>query len=122
MKLIRLASKNNYRKVEEEWQYEFIYHVLSSIGIPQEILDSCFPEDGDLTVQNKITLRYHLDKYKVIIIDDCDGGIKIFVEKELVAEWKKCKFVLKEDIKEVDPFKRLYIEIKADIWTIFDEG
>lgn len=124
MELSRLASQDNYREVEEEWKYEFIYHVLSSIGIPEEILDGCFPEEGieGFTVQHKIELRHYMKQFDVTIVDDRDGGIKIFVERELIAEWKKCKFVLREDPKEVDPSKRLYTEIKADVWTIFDEG
>ena len=124
MKLSRLASRDNYREVEEEWKFEFIYHVLSSIGIPEEILGKCFPDGGieELTVEHKIELRKYMKQFDVTIVDDRDGGIKIFVEQELVAEWKKCKFVLREDPKEVDPSKRLYTEIQADVWTIFDEG
>lgn len=124
MKLTRLASRDNYRKVEEEWKYEFIYHVLSNIGIPKEILDGCFPEGGieSFTVQHKIELRHYMKQFDVTIVDDRDGGIKIFVEKERIAEWKKCVFALREDPKEVDPSNRLYVEITADIWTIFDEG
>ncbi|MAE87668.1 MAG: hypothetical protein CMB80_33350 [Flammeovirgaceae bacterium] len=124
MELSRLASRDNYRKVEEEWQYEFIYHVLSTIGIPEEILEGCFPEEGidSFTVHHKIELRHYMKKFDVTIVDDRDGGIKIFVEQDIIAEWKKCKFVLKEDPKTVDPSQRLYMEIKADVWTIFDEG
>ena len=122
--LSRLANRDNYRKVEEEWQYEFIYYVLSKIGVSEEVLESCFPDDGveAITVHHKIQLRHHLSKLGVNIIDDRDGGIKIFVDRELVAEWKKCKFILREDLKEVDPSHRLYTEIKADTWTIFDDG
>ena len=124
METSRLASRDNYREVEKEWQYEFIYYVLSNIGIPENILNVCFPEDGlnALTVQHKIELRHHMNKFDVTIVDDLDGGIKIFVERDLIAEWKKCKFILKEDHKEINPSKRLYMEIRADIWTIFEEG
>lgn len=124
MELTRLASRDNYRDVEKEWQYEFIYYVLESIGIPEEILQGCFPEEGmqAFTVFHKIELRKHMNKFAVSIVDDKDGGINIFVERDKVAEWKKCKFTLREDPAEVDPAKRLYIEIKADIWTIFDQG
>lgn len=122
MKLSRLASRDNYRDVEQEWQYEFVYYVLDSIGIPEEILEGCFPEEGldAFTVDHKIELRKHMNSFDVTIVDDRGGGIKIFVEQDIVAEWKKCKFVLREDPKEVDPSKRLYMEIKADVWTIFD--
>lgn len=123
MKLSRLAGRNNFREVENEWQYEFIYYVLESIGIPEEILDGCFPDESeDMTVDHKIELRRYMNQFDVTIVDDRDGGIKIFVERQMIAEWKKCKFVLREDPKEVDPSKRLYMEVVADVWTIFDEG
>ena len=124
MELSRLASRGNYRDVEKEWQYEFVYYVLESIGIPEEVLAGCFPEEGmdAFTVAHKIELRTYMNKFDVTIVDDRDQGIKIFVEQDKVAEWKKCIFVLREDPKEVDPSKRLYMEIKADVWTIFDDG
>ncbi len=121
MELSRLASRDNYREVEEEWRLEFIYYVLSNIGIPEDVLDECFPEDG-ITVRHRIKLRHHMKAFDVTIVDDRDGGIKIFFERDVIAEWKKCKFVLREDLKEVDPSKRLYTEIEADVWTIFNEG
>jgi len=123
MILERLASRENFRKVEEEWQYEFIYYVLSSIGIPEDILDGCFPEEGaeGFTVEHRVELRKYMTTFDVKIIDDRDGGITMYLEEELIARWKKCKFSLREDPKEVDPAQRIYVEVQADIWTIFDE-
>jgi len=123
MKLTRLAGRHNFRTVEEEWQYEFVYYVLSNIGIPEEILDGCFPEEGieGFTVDHRIELRKHMNTFDVSIIDDRDNGITMYVEEQLIAQWKKCKFVLREDPREVDPAKRIYVEIHADVWTIFDE-
>ena len=52
------------RQVEKEWQYEFIVYVLSNLGVPQELLEGCFPENVDeFTVEHKIELRKHLKKY-----------------------------------------------------------
>jgi len=121
MELIRLANRDNYRQIEEEWRFEFVYFVLEKIGIPHDILTGCFPDEiNDLGVEHKIELRKHMSRFDVSIVDDLDGGIKIYVEQQLVAEWKKCKFVLKEDLKEVNPSKRLYMELHGDVWTIFD--
>lgn len=124
MEISRLASRDNYRKVVEEWQYEFIYYVLSNIGIPEEVLGECFPEDGldAFTISHKIALKKYMNTFDVTIVDDRDGGIKIFVEQDMIAEWKKCTFILREDSKEVDPSKRLYMEIKTNVWTIFKEN
>ena len=99
MDIARLADRDNFRKVEEEWQYEFVYYILSSIGIPEDILDGCFPEDGidGFTVDHKIELRKYMKMFDVTIVDDRDGGIKIFVDKQLIADWKKCMFDLSKD-------------------------
>ena len=68
MKLSRLAGRNNFREVENEWQYEFIYYVLESIGIPEEILDGCFPDESeDMTVDHKIELRRYMNQFDVTI-------------------------------------------------------
>jgi len=130
MKISRLAARDNFREVEEEWRWEFVFHVLTSIGIPEEELEECVPEDGnflEIEPKHKISLRKHMKKRNVTIVDDHDGGIKIYVyvdeleEQIMVAEWKKCKFIYKKDIKEIDPNKRIYMEVQADIWTSFED-
>lgn len=130
--MIRLAGRSNFREVEHEWQWEFVYYVLSNLGIPEEALDSCFPESvEELGPEHKECIRSVLHKFDVTIVDDKDGGIKIYVAEPaqedkppnyvLVGEWKKCNFVYKEDLNEVDPNLRIYVEVHADVWTIFDE-
>ncbi|MDP2685250.1 MAG: hypothetical protein Q8P20_09535 [bacterium] len=130
METIRLADRDAFRQVEKEWQYEFISHVLFNIGIPQEILEGCLPEQfSDFTIDHKIELKKHLKKYSITIVDDRDHGLKFFLETQendkkefvLIAEWKKCRFNYKVDHIEVDPSKKMYVEIIADIWAIFDE-
>lgn len=130
--MIRLSDRDKFRDVENEWQWEFVYYVLTNLGIPEDLIDECFPETLDeITPEHKTSLRELLYQFDVSIIDDKDGGIKIYVaepSKEdapptyiLVAEWKKCKFVFKEDLSEIDPNYRIYVEIHADVWTIFDD-
>ena len=83
MILERLASRENFRKVEEEWQYEFIYYVLSSIGIPEDILDGCFPEAGveEFTVEHRVELR----KYMRRPTQDKDLGT--YNNSEKIRQW-----------------------------------
>jgi len=131
--VIREADRDNFRNVEKEWQWEFVQYVLSNLGIPKDLLDICFPEDmEDFSPAHKIELRDILSEYNVSVVDDRDGGIKIytgeFISKDkpldylLVGEWKKCKFVYREDLTEVDPNLRIYVEVHADVWTTFDDG
>ena len=129
MKMIREADRDNFREVEREWQWEFVFYVLSHMGLPDESLQECLPEDGDflkITPEHRIQLRKYIDKENVTIVDDHDGGIKIYVyvgelqEHVLVAEWKKCKFVYRDDMTQIDPKKRLYVEVHADVWTSWE--
>jgi len=119
MELIRLSGRHNYQEVVDEWQYEFVYYVLSNMGLPEEALNECFVESIP-SVEDKIKLRDLLAHFDLQIIDDCDGGLEIYLDEELMAKWDKCKYVLKEDRKELDRSKRLYVEIHANVWTIFD--
>jgi hypothetical protein len=130
MECTRLADRDNLRRVEKEWQYEFIVYVLSNLGVPQELLEGCFPENVDeFTVEHKIELRKHLKKYFITIVDDRGGGLKFYLEVQegdrtdqvLVAEWKKCRFTYKIDPNEIIPAKKMYVEVVADIWTIFED-
>ena len=130
MECIRLTDRDNLRQTEKEWQYEFIVYVLSNLGVPQELLEGCFPENvDDFTVDHKIELRKHLKKYFITIVDDRGGGLKFYLEVQegdrteqvLVAEWKKCRFTYKIDPNEIIPAKKMYVEVIADIWTIFED-
>ena len=67
MKLSRLASRDNYRDVEKEWKYEYIYYILSNIGLPDGV-DKYFPEDGidAFTVEHRIALKNYINKYHIV--------------------------------------------------------
>ena len=122
MKTSILANREDVRKVEAEAQHDFIFFVLESLEIPTDILEECFPETGldDFGVEQKIKLRKYLRQFDVHIIHDGDGGIKIYVDRDVVAEWKKCIFSLREDRSAIDPNDRLYVEVHINYWTIFD--
>ncbi len=117
-----LANREDARKVEAEAQHDFIFFILESMEIPTDILEECFPEAGleEFGVEEKIKLRKYLRQFGVHIIHDYDGGIKVYVDKEVVAEWKKCRFSLREDSSAIDPKDRLYVEVHINYWTIFD--
>lgn len=130
MKAIRLASRHNFREVEKEWQWEFVFLVLEEIGIPEDELSTCLPDDGDLSkidVQHRIALRNLSHKRDIRIIDDHDGGLKIYVYVQeledfvLIASWGKCRFVYREDPYEIDPDQKIYVEVHADLWAVFED-
>lgn len=122
MKSIVLSDREEVRNIEAELKHDFVIDVLDNTGIPENVIKECFPEGGykNFDVEHKIKLRKHLKNFDVNVIDDLDGGIKIFVGKDLVAEWKKCHFILKKDLKKIDPAQKIYVEIHIDFWTIFE--
>lgn len=130
MESIRQADREDARKVEKEWQYEFMVYVLHTMGISEEALEGCFPENvEDFTVEHKMELKRELKSKLITIVDDREGGLKFYLEIQkgkkrdfvLIAEWKKCRFNYRDDPTEVDRQKRMFVEVIADTWTIFSE-
>ena len=117
--VILLNANENTRQVEEEEKSLFVKAILENIGIPiQDIWD----DGNDISVQSKIKLRGVLSSYNIAVIDDRDGGLKVYVEKEMVAEWKKPSYLLKTDHSQVDPKKKFFLEMHTDCWTVFENA
>lgn len=114
------ADREDLRTVETEEQYIFIFDILAQCGIPIEELEPCLPVD-EITVSQRMALRKLCTQYNVTISDDFDGGIKIYVNDDVIAEWKKPHIVLRTDPSAKDRTKRLYIEIHCSWWSLFEE-
>lgn len=112
-----LDYDENVRQVEEEEKSKFIKDILIQIGLPVE---EFWTSDKPLSVKERIKLREILSAYNIIIIDDLDGHMQIFVENDLVAEWNKCSYKLKKDLRQIDPKKRLFLEMTIDTWSVFE--
>lgn len=116
---ILLNANENTKQVEEEEKSRFVKSVLEEIGIP---LENIWDDDDSLSVQGKIKLRSTLSSFGVNVIDDLDGGLKIYVDKEVVAEWSKPTYKLRRDHGEIDRSKQLYLEMNIKNWTIFEDN
>lgn len=118
-----LADRNNYRDLIAEQQYEFMVWILGSIpGIDAAELESCFPGAySDFTVQHRIALRKFCDRYTIDVLDDKNGGMKIYINSDtLIAEWKKPWVVLRHDNSQINPDRRLFNEVHLDWWVAFE--
>jgi len=115
-----LSNREDIRKIEEMERINFIRSILLSMEIP---IENCFPEneEDEWSTENKIELRKILSQFKIDLVDDFDGGIKIFVDKEVIAEWFKPVFLLKTDFSEPNPKNRLYAEIHFRARSLFEE-
>lgn len=121
-KKIIFINREDYRNVISTQQYDFIVWVLETMLGPDELKES-FPEEGfdAVTVQHRIQLRKLCDKFNISIVDDKNNGLKIYVDKTLVGEWKKPWSIMKKDLEELDSSKCLFLEVHLDWWVIFEE-
>lgn len=114
---ILLSSDENTRKIEDEEKAQFVMNVISSMGIPTEDI---LNDNSELSIENKIKLRNLLATYNVNVIDSSDGELQIYVDNEIVAHWKKPTYILKRDLSAHDPKKKLFLEMKINFWSIFE--
>jgi hypothetical protein len=103
---ILLNRDEKTKMVEAQEQARFIKAILESL----DVLPDWNP-DEPFTVDSKIKFRKDLNAYNIHVVDDADGGLKIFADKEIIGEWKKTKYVLKTDRSQIDPNKKLYFEM-----------
>lgn len=115
------ADKDNYREVLNQVRFDWVCSVLSQTGMN---LDNCFPESGnyeDQTMEQKAQLRNNLKDNNILIIDEIDNSLIIYIQEQIIAEWKKPLYIRKEDLSEINPRKKVYIEINIDCFSVFDE-
>lgn len=112
---ILLDRHEDTRLAEAQEQARFIKTIFEALDLPIE-----YNPDEPLTVESKIALKTQLDKYRMNIIDNLDGGIKVYVEDEVIGEWHKCKYKMKEDPAQRDRKKRYYTEMEVFFETIFE--
>lgn len=120
MKSIILLNHNeNTKQVEAEEKSKFLKDLLEKMGI--EISEFWDDDTILLSVDQKIKLRNILTTYAIKVIDDLDGHMQIFVEGELVGEWNKCTYKLKQDLYEIDKKKQFFLEMEVNCWTLFEQ-
>lgn len=115
---ILLNYSENVKQVEDEEKTRFLRNLLEQMGVP---LEDFWETDGALSIDQRIKLRSILATYNILVIDDQDGGLKVYVEKELVGEWFKSTYKLKTDLQQLERKKQLYMEMLVNYWTIFEE-
>lgn len=116
---ILLNYDDNTKQIEDEEKHRFLRNVLEQMGVP---ISDFWNVDAPLSIEQKIKLRGLLSAYSIQVIDDLDGTMQIYVENEKVAEWNKCFYKLKRDLRQLDPRKQLYLEMEVNCWTIFEES
>jgi len=113
---ILLKRNENTKNIETQEQSRFIKTILEALEV-----DINYKSEEPLSIEDKIRTRKSLEFYGITIIESHDGCLKIFAEKELIAEWKKPTYKMKKDLSQVDPNKKLYMEMNIEFWTVFEQ-
>lgn len=113
---ILLDKYANLHEVEVEEQTRFVISIIEALEIPFE-----WNSNEPFSILDKVRLRKILSKNNISVISSSDGEVKIYLERDQIAEWKKPLYMLKEDPSQVDPRKKLFIEMKCDFSSIFEE-
>jgi hypothetical protein len=108
-------DKEDVNRVEEEERSGFVKSILLSFGVP---LDGIWDDDY-LTVENKIKLRDLLEKLELRVIYE-GGEARIYHQKDLVAEWFRPRFIMREDPSAIDKTKRYYYEMVISTNSMFE--
>jgi len=121
---ILLNYNENTHQVEEEEKSRFLRGFLEQCfeNAPDVAtqITSIWSVDGPLSTPQKVKMRGILATYGIQVIDDLDGHMQIFLENELMAEWIKCTYKMKKDLRVKDPRKRIYLEMEVNCWSVFD--
>jgi|SRR6185369_5863666 len=121
---ILLSYNENTHQVEEEEKARFLRGILVTCFENTDVssqIEKIWESEGLLSAPQKVKLRGILATYGIQVIDDFDGHMQIYLENELIAEWYKCTYKLRRDLRAIDPRKRVYLEMEVNCWSVFDD-
>lgn len=121
---ILLNYNEDTHQVEDEEKARFLRLILEQCFENTDVasqIQTIWNSDGPLPASQKVKLRGILATYGIQVIDDFDGHMQIYLENELIAEWFKCTYKLKRDLRAIDPRKRIYLEMEVNCWSVFDD-
>jgi hypothetical protein len=117
--IILLNYDDNIKQIEEEEQNKFLRNLFIQLELPVEDLW----EDGNfLSIDQRIKLRAILKNYNIQIINDLDGTLQIYIDREEIATWNKPLYFLKRDMSQLDPRKQLYLEMHISYKSVFENN
>lgn len=104
--------------VEQEERTRFLFNIINQMEIP---VNEFWNGELKLSVKQRMYLREMLLSYNITVVEALDGHMQIYVNQDLTAEWFPSSFVLKKDLRQLDPKKRLYFEMEVKYWSVFEE-
>lgn len=114
--IILLNYNENTRQVEEEEKTRFLRSILEQMGIP---IQDFWTSDDPMTVHQKIQLRSILSTYNIQVINDGET-LQVYFEGEKIAEWEKPTYKIKKNLEELDPRRRVFLEMTVNCSSVFN--
>lgn len=109
-----MRSEQAERELKEKSKW--VRAILEKIGLST----SDWPEF--LPMEDIRRIRSELKELSIDIIDDSDNGIEIYFEEQLIAEWRRPRYVLRENPRERDPKYRYYLEMHLNCRDVYSEN
>jgi len=110
-----LVNQQDALEVENEEKVKWALNVLETMGMPV----------GDWTIEptmdNLRKIRRALKEKDLDVIDDTSGGLEIYYRGVLIGEWRKPRYVLREDTREKQYCYRYYLEMHIDSKLYLDQ-
>lgn len=94
---------------------KWVREILGKIGLPVEEWSE------ELSMDDIRRIRTELKNLDLDILDDCDNGLEIYYQGNLIAEWRRPRYVLIENPRERDPRHRYSLQMHINSRSVFDE-
>ncbi|MFZ4795983.1 MAG: hypothetical protein ACOYMA_00720 [Bacteroidia bacterium] len=115
MKVLNIKREEQTEKELSE-KSRWVRNILSSIGLSTDNWAE------NLTMNDIRKIKSELKSLNIDIIDDTDNGLEIYYDNNLIAEWRRPRYVLRENRLERDPQSRYYLEMHINSRSVFDEN
>jgi len=73
-----------------------------------------------MTILQKGKVRKVLEQNKILVKDNYDGSLDIYVEDDRIAYWEQPRFRLHIDRSKLNKKDQQYVEIEFSCWSVFD--
>ena len=113
---IVITTQSQQREAEMQQKAKWVRNILGHIGLPVEEWAE------NLSMQDLRRLRVELKSLDIDIIDDTDNGLEIYYQGNIIAEWRRPLYVLKEDRNQRNPKDRYYLEMHLRCRDAFSEN
>jgi hypothetical protein len=115
MPKVILVNQQDALEVENEEKVKWALNILETMGLPVN------EWQVEPTMNNLRSIRRQLKSEDIDVIDDSNGGLEIYCMGTLIGEWRKPRYILREDPKEINDYYKYYLEMHINEKTYLDQ-